>query len=185
MKSNIHKRNKKDQPGLFEKESLSYNGKNRTVEEPAKGSRPAGYALMYCDGASSGNPGESGIGVVISLSDSDAQLPGKNKICKISEYIGVATNNVAEYSALIKGLEKAKSLGIRKIKVFLDSELLVRQMNGIYKVKNKNLMSLWIQAKNILGDFDSYKITHVRREMNKEADSLARKGTTKKRLKQS
>lgn len=130
---------------------------------------PESEAEIYCDGASSGNPGDSGIGVVIYLANEE------NKNYKISEYIGIATNNVAEYSALIKGLEKARSLGLRKIKVFLDSELIVRQLNGIYKVKSDNLKQLWTHAKNILEDFDSHIITHVRREMNKEADLLARK----------
>jgi ribonuclease HI len=135
-------------------------------------------AVMYCDGACSGNPGKSGIGVVISISD-DEGLSGLANQHTISEYIGNATNNIAEYSALIRGLEKAGSLGIKKLKVFLDSELLVRQMNGVYKVKNKNLMVLWNQARDLLKAFDSCSITHVRREFNKEADALAREGVSK------
>ncbi len=141
----------------------------------------SGYTVMYCDGASSGNPGKAGIGVVINLSDNDARRLGKNKNYKISDYIGITTNNVAEYSALIKGLEKAKSLGLKRIKVFLDAELLVRQLNGIYKVKNKNLIPLWIKARNVLKDFDKCMITHISREMNKRADSLARQAIKKER----
>lgn len=136
-------------------------------------------AVIYCDGASSGNPGNSGAGVLITLEEKDAGLLGIDREHRISEYIGIATNNVAEYSALIKGLEKARSLGIRRIKVYLDSELLVRQMNGTYQVKNKNLMPLWIRANNILKDFDSAQISHVRREMNREADALAREAAKK------
>ena len=116
---------------------------------------------MFCDGASSGNPGKSGIGVLISIDD--IGLSDESKTYRLSEYIGNATNNVAEYSALIRGLEKARSLGIRTIDIYLDSELLVKQMNGIYKVKNKNLYSLWTRAKKLSNDFDSCKITHVRR----------------------
>lgn len=162
-------RNKNLQQNLFEISSESI--------------QQTGYAVMYCDGASSGNPGHSGIGVVITLTGEDAGILGTNKQHDISEYIGEATNNVAEYSALIKGLETARELGIRKIKVYLDSELLVRQMNGIYKVKNKNLISLWKKAKDILKDFDICKISHVRRELNKEADALARKASLGRGLK--
>src|SRR4030067_609249 len=94
-------------------------------------------AKIYCDGASSGNPGRAGIGVVI-------QVRGHlHKDYKISEYIGIATNNVAEYSALIRGLEEARSLGLKKIEIFLESELLVRQIKGVYKISSANLKTLW------------------------------------------
>jgi ribonuclease HI len=124
-------------------------------------------AEIFCDGASRGNPGDSGIGVVISL------LDGTGRDYRISEYIGVATNNVAEYSALIRGLEEARSLGVRRINVFLDSELVVRQINGIYKVRNNNLRVLWSRARVILMDFDSYVVKHVERKRNADADALA------------
>ena len=124
-------------------------------------------AEILCDGASRGNPGDSGIGVVISLRD------GTGREYKISEYIGVGTNNVAEYSALIRGLEEARSLGIRRVNVFLDSELVVRQINGVYKVRNHNLKVLWSRARKILMDFDSYVIKHVERGKNSIADALA------------
>jgi ribonuclease HI len=126
-------------------------------------------AVLFCDGASSGNPGDAGIGVVIRL------LEGNTKEYRISHYIGVATNNVAEYSALIRGIKEARSLGVREVKVFLDSELVVRQINGVYKVKNENLRMLWEKAMVILRDFDSYEVTHVDRDGNREADALARK----------
>lgn len=131
------------------------------------------YAVMHCDGACSGNPGKSGIGVVIDLFNEDRQCDEDRETHTISEYIGIATNNIAEYTALIRGLEKARALGVKKIEILLDSELLVRQINGIYKVKNEKLLPLWMQARNILKDFDKYKLTHVLREYNKEADSLA------------
>jgi ribonuclease HI len=167
-KSSQHRKDSK-QPDLFKTGYSALNNKHHR-----------GHAVMYCDGASRGNPGKSGIGIAINLTDENT---GEKRNYRISEYIGIATNNVAEYSALIKGLEKAKSLGIRKIIIFLDSELLVRQINGIYKVKNKNLIPLWIQANNLLKYFDSYTITHVPREMNVEADSLAGQAIKKADLK--
>lgn len=165
------KRNKAAaQPGLFD-----------AVKTPMKTAGPKGHSTMYCDGACSGNPGDSGIGVAINLSDEDALALNKDKSYTISEYIGTATNNIAEYSALIRGLEKANSLGIKRIKIFLDSELVVKQLKGIYKVKNKNLMPLWEKAKSLLNNFDSCKVSHVPRDLNAEADSLARKGVKKGR----
>jgi ribonuclease HI len=139
----------------------------------------AGYAEMYSDGASSGNPGPSGIGVVINLTGGYSG----HKCHRISEYIGIATNNVAEYSALLKGLETARSLGIQHINIYMDSELLVRQIKGIYRVKNANLIPLWKNAMDILKDFSDYSVTHVPREMNKEADYLARRAAAGKKSK--
>jgi ribonuclease HI len=133
-----------------------------------------GYAEVFCDGACSGNPGRAGIGVVIVIPDADRTY------YRISEHIGITTNNVAEYTALIRGLEKAGSLGINKVKVFLDSELVVKQINGLYKVKNRNLIQLWNRAKDILSGFDEYLIAHVSRDMNKEADMLAKKAAKQK-----
>jgi len=126
-----------------------------------------GYAELHCDGASSGNPGAAGIGIVINLPE------GKGSY-KVSEHIGITTNNVAEYSALIRGLEKAKELGIKRIKIFLDSELIVRQIKGIYKVRNKGLLPLWLEAKRLLNTFDDYKVIHIGRESNPDADRLAK-----------
>ncbi|MDP2168394.1 MAG: ribonuclease HI family protein [Thermodesulfovibrionales bacterium] len=124
-------------------------------------------AVIYADGASSGNPGVSGIGVVVAL---------ENKTYEISEHIGIATNNVAEYSALIRGLEKAAELDAESVEVFLDSELLVRQMTGAYKVKNENLIPLWRRARELSSSFRFFSISHIPRELNKQADKLAKKG---------
>jgi ribonuclease HI len=137
-------------------------------------------AVMHCDGASRGNPGKAGIGVVISLSGK-GDHPGEPREYRISEHIGIATNNVAEYTALVRGLEKAVELGVRRIRIYLDSELLVRQINGIYKVKNKNLIRFWNRAMELLKEFDACKVSHVRRELNTDADSLARQGTKDRR----
>lgn len=166
--------NAASQPGLF-------NAAETPLETSGKTSVPKGHATMYCDGACSGNPGDSGVGVAINLSDEDAAVLNKDKSYRISEYIGTATNNIAEYSALIMGLEKAMSLGIKRIKIFLDSELVVKQLKGVYKVKHKNLIPLWQQAKGLLKNFESCKVSHVPREMNAEADSLARKAVKKGR----
>jgi ribonuclease HI len=164
MSGRIYKKKISQQSSLFEIEPISSESHRRV------------YSEMYCDGASSGNPGKSGIGVVIKVSDKDVGQLGINNKYIISEYIGVTTNNMAEYMALIRGLEKARSLGIKKIKIYLDSELLVRQMTGIYKVKSKKLMPLWTQARDMIDrGFDRCTITHIPRELNKEADSLARK----------
>lgn len=121
--------------------------------------------ILHCDGASSGNPGKAGIGVVIQS--------GSNT-CEISEYIGTATNNIAEYSALIKGLSKAKELGIDELNIFLDSELVVKQISGSYKVKNDKLKQFHEKALILLNAFKSYDIKHIPREQNKEADKLAK-----------
>ncbi len=129
-------------------------------------------AVMHCDGGSRGNPGDAGIGVVINVRQDTDPLSDSIDDRRISEYIGTATNNVAEYSALLRGLESALEMGIRDISIFLDSELLVRQMNGIYKVKNRNLRPMWERAMGLVSKFDTCNIIHVRRELNKEADAL-------------
>lgn len=123
-------------------------------------------AILYCDGASSGNPGESGIGVVLIF---------EGRTYEISEYIGMATNNVAEYTALIRGLSKARALKVEGLSIFLDSELLVRQIDGIYKVKNEKLKELYHDVISHLKFFKDYRIKHIQREQNKKADILAKK----------
>lgn len=137
---------------------------------------PESETEIYCDGASSGNPGHAGIGVVIRYKP--ARSPDFT-VHKISEYIGTATNNIAEYQAFLRGLKEAVALGLKKITVFLDSELLVKQMTGIYKVKNSHLRDLHIQAQNVLRKFDAFRIIHVGRESNKEADLLAKQSIKK------
>ncbi|MBU0686731.1 MAG: ribonuclease HI family protein [Candidatus Margulisbacteria bacterium] len=124
--------------------------------------------VVFTDGASRGNPGESGIGVVIKS--------GKKNLLEISAYIGTATNNIAEYMAFIRGLEETLILGHKNAEFCLDSELLVKQIQGEYKVKNEGIKPLYLHAKNLISKFKSFSITHVRREANKEADQLANKG---------
>jgi|YelNatPaOPRAMG01_1025707.scaffolds.fasta_scaffold60588_2 ribonuclease HI len=123
-------------------------------------------ARIFIDGASKGNPGPSGIGVVI---ESNSPLIKK----EFSVPIGEMTNNEAEYSALIFALEKALELGIKKVQIFADSELLVRQINGVYKIKNRNLIPLAIQAHGLIKKFVSLELKHIPREENKRANKLA------------
>jgi len=122
-------------------------------------------AIIYTDGGSRGNPGPAGIGAVITK---DGQ-----SVASISEFLGVTTNNVAEYTALIKALEKSLECGIEKVEVRTDSELMVRQMKGEYRVKNEGLKPLFLKAQALKNRFASFAIVHVRREYNKEADRLA------------
>jgi len=121
--------------------------------------------IAYTDGASRGNPGPAAAGFILNNS-SGAQLEGK------AFFIGQATNNVAEYAAVIKALETARQLQAKKLIVFSDSELLVRQINGQYKVKNEGLRPLFRQAIELLEGFDDWKVEHVTRDKNKEADKL-------------
>jgi len=124
--------------------------------------------LLYTDGGARGNPGPAGIGVVI-LDDK------KNKVKELYKYIGETTNNVAEYNAIIHGLEEALLLKAKEVIVHLDSELVTRQLNGEYKVKDAGLKPLFEKALSCLKSFDSFEIRHIERSKNKEADRLANK----------
>lgn len=121
--------------------------------------------IINTDGGARGNPGPAGIGVVIR--DSSNSIISEHK-----RYIGEATNNIAEYKALILALEEAKKLGADVVDVRMDSELIVRQMQGIYKIKEPTLQKLAGEVKNLKSKFQNITFTHVRRELNKEADKL-------------
>lgn len=121
-------------------------------------------AVIHIDGASRGNPGDAAYAVVI-------DVPGRGPI-EESGVLGKETNNVAEYTALIKALEKAKHLGLRKLRIHSDSELIVKQVRGEYKIKNDDLKWLADEAKTLMKDFAAVTLTHVRREQNKRADEL-------------
>ena len=123
---------------------------------------------LYTDGAAKGNPGPAGIGVV--LLDAD-----KKRIKDFYKYIGEATNNVAEYNALIYGLQEALMAGADEVDINLDSELIVMQLKGEYKVKNANLRPLFEQAVHLFDGFKKIKVRHIDRKENKEADKLANK----------
>jgi ribonuclease HI len=122
--------------------------------------------ILNVDGASRGNPGQAAIGVT--LKDEKLQL-----LASISEKIGQTTNNQAEYKALIAGLKKAISLGAKQVEVRSDSELIVRQILGIYKVKKEELKPLHDEARKLAGALSSFAIKSIPREENREADKLA------------
>lgn len=124
--------------------------------------------LVYCDGGSRGNPGPAAIGAVVI----DPLTDPPETLATVSEAIGVATNNVAEYRALIAGLEAATLLSRGAVEVRADSQLVIRQLEGAYRVKNAGLRPLWEQARRLLLQFDSVTLTHVPREENVLADSL-------------
>jgi ribonuclease HI len=117
------------------------------------------------DGGSRGNPGPAGIGVVIRAADGTPLLT-------LGRYIGKATNNVAEYTALITAIEQARKLGAKRIKIRGDSELVVRQMTGVYRVKHPDLIPLHRRAKDLMAGFDAATIEHNYREKNELADRL-------------
>ena len=122
--------------------------------------------IVFTDGGARGNPGPAGIGAVIYSED-------KKVVAEISKYLGEATNNQAEYKALISALTKLKEMGATEIECFLDSELVVKQLRREYKVKNKDLASLFLAVHNLSFDFKKISYTHIPRERNKEADRLA------------
>ena len=122
--------------------------------------------IIYTDGGARGNPGPAGIGAIIYDAD-------KNILAELSEYIGIATNNQAEYRAVILAIKKALEIEAQELEFFLDSELVVKQLNGEYRVRNKDLMPIFLEIKNYLKNFSQVSFSHVRRELNKEADRLA------------
>ena len=126
-------------------------------------------ASLYTDGGARGNPGPAGIGVV--LRDEYGKVIGE-----IAQGIGEATNNVAEYAALIAGLELAHAQGVTELEVSMDSELVVSQLLGKWKIKKDTLRPLAVKARALMNRFDSCEIRHVRRELNADADRLANQG---------
>jgi ribonuclease HI len=120
-------------------------------------------AILHTDGGARGNPGPAGIGAVLKIGE-------KEHLYK--KYIGEATNNQAEYRALLLGLEKAAEEGIGEIACYLDSELVVKQMRREYRVKDKDLAVLFVKVWNLMSKFKKVSFHHVRREQNKLADKL-------------
>jgi ribonuclease HI len=122
--------------------------------------------IIYTDGGARGNPGPAGLGAV--LYDTD-----RKKVAEVSQFLGVATNNQAEYRAVIAALEKARALGAAELDFYLDSELVVKQLNREYKVKNKDLAPLFLMIYNLSLSFRRITYTHIFREQNQAADQLA------------
>jgi ribonuclease HI len=126
-------------------------------------------AILNTDGGARGNPGPAGIGVVLRTTEGEV-------LAEIGRGIGFATNNVAEYEALIAGLELAHEQGVTDIEILVDSDLVVQQMSGKWKIKNERLRSLAVTARSLMNRFDAASIKHVRRAHNTRADRLANSG---------
>lgn len=128
---------------------------------------PAPFRLrVYSDGAARGNPGPSGAGAV--LVDPSGQI-----VERLGKFLGVQTNNYAEYMGLILGLKRARDLGVREVEVYADSELMIRQLGGAYQVKSPSLRPLYEEALKLLNDFQRVKLVHLPREMNAAADEMS------------
>jgi ribonuclease HI len=130
-------------------------------------------ATVHIDGAARGNPGPAAYALVL-------RRPGLPTI-EEAEPIGKATNNVAEYTALVRALERASELGVKSLDVFSDSELLVKQMNGEYRVKHPDLQDLYAEAQKLRKRFNRVTLTHVRRAQNADADRLGNEALDGKR----
>ena len=123
---------------------------------------------MYCDGASRGNPGDASIGVIAYRDSKKDQV-----VFTISQAIGKETNNVAEWTSLLSALKKSLELSEREAVIHMDSELVVKQMKGIYKTKHPDLIEIKKKVDALKNDFINLEFTHIPREKNKEADKLA------------
>jgi ribonuclease HI len=147
-------------PGASRRKSQRGRG-----EGPGGGSR-AGRLLLYADGASKGNPGPAGIGVVATTGDGA-------EVGEISRAVGRCTNNAAEYRAVLAAVEYAHTLGAREVVLHVDSELVARQLEGRYRVRSPDLLPLFEEARAALGRFRRWEVRHVPRERNHRADRLA------------
>lgn len=145
-------------PELKPKPKLKLSEQKRAAKAP--------FFSVYVDGASRGNPGRAGAGAVIKDSQG-------NVIKRMKKGLGITTNNMAEYRALIMGLEEAKRLGLDRVKVFADSELVVKQIKGEYRVKNETLRPLYSEALDLAEGFEGFNISYITRDKNAEADRLA------------
>lgn len=132
----------------------------------------ANELTIFTDGASRNNPGEAGAGVLI--------LRDNKPVARLARYLGTTTNNIAEYTAAIIGMEHAVKLGASSVKLFADSELLVKQVNGQYKVKNEGLKSLHHKVQELIAKIGSVEVQYIPRALNKEADALANKAIDEK-----
>jgi ribonuclease HI len=141
-------------------------------EDSSRENPPAHYLIAHSDGGARGNPGPAGYGVVI-------QDESGQKVAHLSEYLGHQTNNFAEYQGLIAALEYALQHGPKALKLISDSELLVRQIRGIYKVKNAVLQDLHGRAKELIAQLEWFSIGHALREQNQDADRLANEAMDK------
>jgi ribonuclease HI len=150
----------------------SDSSSSRNLFSSAQAKRPERFLIAHSDGGARGNPGPAGYGVVI-------QDEAGRKVAALSQYLGHQTNNFAEYRGLIAALEYAVEHGPKALKLISDSELLVRQIKGIYKVKNATLQELHGRAKELIAQLEWFSIDHALREHNREADDLANQAMDK------
>ncbi|MBI3180922.1 MAG: ribonuclease HI family protein [Myxococcales bacterium] len=134
---------------------------------------PLARLRVYSDGAARGNPGPAGAGAVL-------VEPSGQVVDRLGKYLGVQTNNYAEYMGLLLGLRRARELGVREVEVFADSELMIRQLGGRYQVKSPTLRPLYEEALRLLNDFSRVKLVHVPREMNTAADEMSNRAIDEK-----
>jgi ribonuclease HI len=132
----------------------------------SKGHRPARVLRIFSDGAARGNPGLAGAGAVL-------VLPSGEVVERLGRFLGRQTNNHAEYVGAILGLERAQALGAEEVELIADSQLLIRQLGGQYKVRSPTLRPLYQEARDLLAGFRRYTLTHVPREENREADAMS------------
>ena len=125
---------------------------------------------IFTDGGSRGNPGPSASGVVLKEIDEEGKVV--REIERIGKFLGDTTNNQAEYTAIILGLTRAKELGAEMVEMVMDSELAVKQLNGVYKVKDAGIAKRFLEIHNLKSAFRRVTFRHVRREFNKEADAV-------------
>ena len=152
----------------FRKNPFERSSTQEMFSAPTRESEPSSkeYLVAFIDGGARGNPGPAGYGVHI-------EDQGGKKIAELSEYLGHQTNNFAEYSGLVAALEYAIEHQHKALKVFSDSELMVKQILGQYKVKSESLAPIYREAKDLIRKLDRFSITHVLRAKNKDADRLA------------
>jgi len=157
---------KKRLPGLTDNEIWKAISVATSMLEVSSPGKKHENLRVYIDGAAMPNPGPSGIGVVI-------YNQKKKRIKEVNKYIGLASNNMAEYKALIQGLKESKKLSAQSVNVFSDSELLINQMNGRFRINDENLRRLLQQAKNLERNFEKVTYRLIDRNENKAADQLA------------
>ena len=136
------------------------------ASKPASGPATGPWITAHCDGGARGNPGPAGFGVLIQ--DAEGAV-----LAELSEFLGIQTNNFAEYSGLLAALDYALTHGHRRLRVVSDSELMVMQIHGSYKVKSPILRPLYDQARKKIAQLEAFEITHALRHKNKDADRLA------------
>ena len=158
---------------LIRGEKLVAASKPAPVTPKVSGGPVSGCCRLFTDGASRGNPGQAGAGALLLAADG-------TELAACSSYLGICTNNVAEYRALLFGLDEALMQGCTEIALSLDSELVVRQVEGRYKVKNETLLPLFTEVQKRLKRFRRWTITHVPRSQNSRADQLANEGIDNK-----